>query len=56
MLVLMLSLAGMPPFVGFWAKWSVLREVIAADFMWLAVVAGDDAPTPRLPQPRREMH
>ena len=39
MLVLMLSMAGVPPFVGFWAKWSVLREVIAADYVWLAVVA-----------------
>ena len=39
MLVLMLSMAGVPPFVGFWAKWSVLREVIAADLVWLAVVA-----------------
>ncbi len=39
MLVLMLSMAGVPPFVGFWAKWSVLREVVAADFVWLAVVA-----------------
>ena len=39
MLVLMLSMAGVPPFVGFWAKWSVLREVVAADHVWLAVVA-----------------
>ncbi|MGI9334239.1 MAG: NADH-quinone oxidoreductase subunit NuoN, partial [Gammaproteobacteria bacterium] len=39
MLLLMLSLAGMPPFLGFWAKWSVLREVVAADVAWLAVVA-----------------
>ena len=39
MLILMLSMAGVPPFVGFWAKWSVLREVIAADMTWLAVVA-----------------
>ena len=39
MLILMLSMAGVPPFVGFWAKWSVLREVIAADATWLAVVA-----------------
>ena len=38
-LVVMLSMAGMPPFVGFWAKWSVLREVIAADHVWLATVA-----------------
>ncbi len=39
MLILMLSMAGVPPFLGFWAKWSVLREVIAADMTWLAVVA-----------------
>ena len=39
MLILMLSMAGVPPFVGFWAKWSVLREAIAADMTWLAVVA-----------------
>ena len=39
MLILMLSMAGAPPFVGFWAKWSVLREVIAAGMTWLAVVA-----------------
>lgn len=39
MLILMLSMAGVPPFVGFWAKWSVLREVIAAGETWLAVVA-----------------
>ena len=38
MLILMLSMAGVPPFVGFWAKWSVLREVIAAGSTWLAVV------------------
>ena len=35
----MLSMAGVPPFVGFWAKWSVLREVVAADQVWLATVA-----------------
>ena len=38
-LVLMLSMAGVPPFVGFWAKWSVLREVVAAGQVWLATVA-----------------
>ena len=38
-LIIMLSMAGVPPFVGFWAKWSVLREVIAADLSWLAVLA-----------------
>ncbi|MBT8420013.1 MAG: NADH-quinone oxidoreductase subunit NuoN, partial [Gammaproteobacteria bacterium] len=39
MLILMLSMAGVPPFLGFWAKWSVLREVVNADMIWLAVVA-----------------
>jgi NADH-quinone oxidoreductase subunit N len=39
MLLFVLSMAGVPPFVGFWAKWSVLREVVAADMVWLAVVA-----------------
>ena len=39
MLILMLSMAGVPPFLGFWAKWSVLREVVAAGMTWLAVVA-----------------
>jgi NADH-quinone oxidoreductase subunit N len=39
MMVLMLSMAGAPPFVGFWAKWSVLREVIASGSTWIAVVA-----------------
>ena len=39
MLILMFSMAGLPPFLGFWAKLSVLQEVIAADLVWLAVVA-----------------
>jgi NADH-quinone oxidoreductase subunit N len=39
MLIVMMSMAGVPPFIGFWAKWSVLREVVAADMTWLAVVA-----------------
>ncbi len=39
MMVFLFSMAGVPPFVGFWAKWSVLREVVAADMVWLAVVA-----------------
>jgi NADH-quinone oxidoreductase subunit N len=36
LLILMFSMAGVPPFGGFWAKWSVLKEVIAADYVWLA--------------------
>lgn len=39
MMVLMFSLAGVPPFAGFWAKWFVLKEVISAGYAWLAVVA-----------------
>jgi len=34
----MFSMAGVPPFLGFWAKLVVLQEVIAADMTWLAVV------------------
>lgn len=39
MLVLMLSMAGVPPFLGFWAKWSVLLEIVNAGMVWLAVLA-----------------
>lgn len=39
MLVIVLSMAGVPPMLGFWAKWSVLSQVVANGFMWLAVVA-----------------
>lgn len=39
MLIIMLSMAGIPPMIGFWAKWSVLEQVIQAGFIWLAVVA-----------------
>jgi NADH-quinone oxidoreductase subunit N len=39
MLVLMFSMAGVPPTVGFYAKLAVLQAVINADYLWLAVVA-----------------
>ncbi|MGH8586510.1 MAG: NADH-quinone oxidoreductase subunit NuoN [Gammaproteobacteria bacterium] len=39
MLMLMFSLAGVPPFVGFWAKWFVIKEALAAGFVWIAVLA-----------------
>ncbi|MDH5407417.1 MAG: NADH-quinone oxidoreductase subunit NuoN [Gammaproteobacteria bacterium] len=40
MLIIMFSMAGVPPFLGFWAKLSVLKEVVAADsLLWLAVVS-----------------
>ena len=32
-------MAGIPPFAGFWAKWFVLKEVIASGHLWLAVFA-----------------
>lgn len=39
MMILMLSLAGLPPMIGFYAKLSVLQAVVAADQIWLAVFA-----------------
>jgi NADH-quinone oxidoreductase subunit N len=39
MLVLMLSMAGVPPTVGFWAKLAVLNMVVQMDMVWLALVA-----------------
>ena len=38
-LLLMFSLAGIPPTVGFYAKLSVLQAVLGAGYVWLAVVA-----------------
>jgi len=37
--ILMFSMAGLPPFVGFWAKWEVLRAVVNAGQLWIALVA-----------------
>ncbi len=39
MLILMFSMAGVPPFLGFWGKWFVLKELVDAGFVWLAVAA-----------------
>jgi NADH-quinone oxidoreductase subunit N len=39
MLLLMFSMAGVPPAVGFYAKLSVLWAVVNAGFIWLAVIA-----------------
>ena len=39
MMVLLLSLAGVPPMVGFYAKLSVLQAVLASGQLWLAFVA-----------------
>ncbi|MDH5785147.1 MAG: NADH-quinone oxidoreductase subunit NuoN [Chromatiales bacterium] len=39
MMFLMFSMAGVPPFLGFWAKLSVLQAVVDANMVWLAAVA-----------------
>src|ERR1035437_8409846 len=39
MLILMFSMAGVPPTVGFYAKFSVLNAVVQSGHIWLAVVA-----------------
>ncbi len=38
MLILMFSMAGVPPTVGFWAKLTVLKAVIDIDMLWIALV------------------
>jgi NADH-quinone oxidoreductase subunit N len=37
-LCIMASLAGVPPFLGFWAKLAVLRAAVQGDMLWLAIV------------------
>jgi NADH-quinone oxidoreductase subunit N len=39
MLIFMFSMAGVPPLVGFHAKLAILRAVVQADLVWLAIVA-----------------
>lgn len=39
MMFIMFSMAGIPPFVGFYAKLLVVEEVVSAGFVWLAVFA-----------------
>jgi NADH-quinone oxidoreductase subunit N len=39
MAFIMLSLAGLPPFVGFWAKLGVIQAVLGVHMIWLAVIA-----------------
>jgi NADH-quinone oxidoreductase subunit N len=39
MLMLLFSMAGVPPFVGFWAKLAVIQAVLHVGSVWLAIVA-----------------
>ncbi|MGH8759462.1 MAG: NADH-quinone oxidoreductase subunit NuoN [Burkholderiales bacterium] len=39
MMLLMFSMAGIPPTMGFWAKLFVLQAVLSVGYVWLAVVA-----------------
>ena len=39
MAILMFSLAGLPPFIGFWAKLGVIQAALDVNYTWLAVVA-----------------
>ena len=39
MMMMMFSMAGIPFFVGFFAKFSVLQAVVAAGYLWLAIAA-----------------
>jgi NADH-quinone oxidoreductase subunit N len=39
MMMLMFSTAGVPPFIGFWAKLAVIGAVLDVGLVWLAAVA-----------------
>ena len=39
MLIIMFSMAGVPPALGFYAKLAVLEAVVSAGFVWLAILA-----------------
>ncbi len=39
MLMIMFSMAGVPPFVGFWAKLAVIQAALDVNLLWLAIVA-----------------
>jgi NADH-quinone oxidoreductase subunit N len=39
MLVTMLSMAGVPPFIGFYSKFFILQQVISAGFVTVAIIA-----------------
>ena len=53
MLILMFSLAGIPPTAGFYAKLAVLSAAVNAGQIWLAVVGGDPFADRRVLLPAR---
>jgi NADH-quinone oxidoreductase subunit N len=36
--VFLFSLAGIPPFAGFWGKYYIFYSIIQANFFWVAVI------------------
>ena len=38
-LFVMASLGGVPPFLGFWAKFAVFRAALGGDLLWLAILS-----------------
>ncbi len=39
MMCVMFSMTGIPPFLGFWSKWFVLKELVDSGFVTLAAIA-----------------
>ena len=39
MMALMFSTAGVPPFVGFWAKFNILQALWLTNHLWLIIIA-----------------
>ncbi len=39
MMMLMFSMAGVPPFLGFWAKLAVIQAAVGVGLVWLAIAA-----------------
>lgn len=39
MLLIMLSLSGVPPLIGFYAKFLILQAIVNAGFAWVAIIA-----------------
>ena len=39
MAAVMFSTAGVPPFVGFWAKLQIIQALLGSGHLWLAIIA-----------------